>query len=1156
VQGRPGAPGGAAAGRATRLTGPIMQTALPAPPIVAVVVVCDAGEWLEETLAAVGEQDYPNLSVLVVDAGSSEDPTARIAALLPGAHVRRVGRGRGFGQAANEVIGAVEGAAYYLFCHDDAAPRPDAARRLVEEALRSNAGVVSPKLVAWEDPRRLLALGSGADRVGVVHPLVERGELDQGQHDGPRDVFAAAPGALLVRADLFEVLGGFDLIAAGGGEELDLSWRAHVAGARVVVAPDAAVRHLEAGPRRPQVPRRSVGRHAGAAEDHSSAESGEARRARLEEQRLHSLLVCSSIAELVWLVPLALLYLAGEAATTVLSGRPGEGLGQLLGAGRALAHPGRVRRARQRLAPQRRADRRELRRLQTRGNVRLRQWVRARADAARAVPFAVPARAVLLGAAPAAGSQPPGSQPSGSQPSGSQPSLPTGADPPGHLAGALAASGDPPARRPVRAGPSWQVPVAVGCAAAVLLLLGSRDLLGHDLPGIGDIPVTSGGVGEWWRSWWSTWQPAGLGRIGPSPPALLALCVAGVVTLGAYGTLQHLLVLGPLAVGPIGAYRLAAPWGGRRGRIVGLVAYAATPVAYDALGRGDWSALVVYAAAPWVLAALARLSGSLPHPQVAWRRAWGRTVGLGLLVALVAAVSPSFLVVVAVIAAALGLGSLVAAQRAPAGRLLVVGLGAAVVAAVLLLPWSAVVLTRSSALFAPRQPGVSSFATLLRLGGGSVGSAVLGWGLLLAAVLPLVIGRSWRLAWAARLWTVTLVAVFWAWAGSHGWVPAPSSGELLAVAGAAVAGCVALGAVAFEQDLPGYRFGWRQAASGVAAAGLVLGALPVLGTVPGGRWGLPAEGPRAELSALAGAPGGAYRILWVGLPGSLPLASSPAGGGLSWAMSFDALPDVTDQWPSVAPSGASALVRDLRFASSGLTSDLGHLLAPLGVRYVVLPVPQGRLGGGSVASALRPLEAGLTRQVDLVPLDVGPGSGYAVWSNASWLPVRTVVAVASSAAAWPAGPAGLAGLDLGDPPTALGGGRVGTASGSLGGGEGLYVAAGDRTRWRLDVSGDTLRATPALGVGMLFSVPVGRGGRAVLSLIPSLAVRAGQVAEVVIWLLAIAAVVLDQRRRRSGAPEAVEAEWFAPLRSPARRRRVSTVSLAPAPAGEEDRWDG
>ena len=50
-----------------------------APPVVVVVVTHDPGPWFETTLKAIDEQNYPETSVLVVDAASAQDPTARVA---------------------------------------------------------------------------------------------------------------------------------------------------------------------------------------------------------------------------------------------------------------------------------------------------------------------------------------------------------------------------------------------------------------------------------------------------------------------------------------------------------------------------------------------------------------------------------------------------------------------------------------------------------------------------------------------------------------------------------------------------------------------------------------------------------------------------------------------------------------------------------------------------------------------------------------------------------------------------------------------------------------------------------------------------------------------------------------------------------------------
>ena len=154
-----------------------METDAPlAPPVVAVVVVHAPGPWFDETLASLAAQDYPNLNTLFLLTGTAgDDLRERITRRLPDAFVRDLGANPGFGAAANEVLRLVEGeSGFFCICHDDVALEPDAVRAMVEELYRSNAGVVGPKLVSWDDPSVLQHVGLGLAVCVLSRSLVLR----------------------------------------------------------------------------------------------------------------------------------------------------------------------------------------------------------------------------------------------------------------------------------------------------------------------------------------------------------------------------------------------------------------------------------------------------------------------------------------------------------------------------------------------------------------------------------------------------------------------------------------------------------------------------------------------------------------------------------------------------------------------------------------------------------------------------------------------------------------------------------------------------------------------------------------------------------------------------------------------------------------------
>ena len=108
-----------------------------------------------------------------------------------------------------------------------------------------------------------------------------------------------------------------------------MSWRAHLAGARVVVAPQARARHLEAGARacagRGPAARRRRPRTA-ATEGPRPGSLARGGKRTTDEQRLRVLWTCYGAAGLVLVAPLAVLFAFAESFWALLHPRSGRGV--------------------------------------------------------------------------------------------------------------------------------------------------------------------------------------------------------------------------------------------------------------------------------------------------------------------------------------------------------------------------------------------------------------------------------------------------------------------------------------------------------------------------------------------------------------------------------------------------------------------------------------------------------------------------------------------------------------------------------------------------------------------------------------------------------------------------------------------------------------
>ena len=126
-------------------------------------------------------------------------------------------------------------------------PEPGTLGRLLAAHRRSpSVGLVGPKHVDATQPGTLRSVGITTTRSGRVVEDPPLGEPDQGQYDLRRDVIAVPLAGMLASAGALRSLGGWERSFGDLGGDLDLGWRAQLAGHRVVVAPDARMRSVAA----------------------------------------------------------------------------------------------------------------------------------------------------------------------------------------------------------------------------------------------------------------------------------------------------------------------------------------------------------------------------------------------------------------------------------------------------------------------------------------------------------------------------------------------------------------------------------------------------------------------------------------------------------------------------------------------------------------------------------------------------------------------------------------------------------------------------------------------------------------------------------------------------------------------------------------------
>ncbi len=207
---------------------------------------------LKRCLDALLAQDYPDFNTIIVDNGSEDGSPRWIARHYPHLTLIRNPTNRGFAAANNQAIRATT-APYIVTLNNDTEVEPGWLSALVSAAESDpGVGMCAPKILLAHPPHLIDSAGITVDWAGTAWNR-DHGHPDTPGGTRPAEVFGPSGAAALYRRAMLDQIGLFDEDFFAYYEDVDLAWRAQLAGWRCLYVPTSRLYHIHSA---------TLGRHA------------------------------------------------------------------------------------------------------------------------------------------------------------------------------------------------------------------------------------------------------------------------------------------------------------------------------------------------------------------------------------------------------------------------------------------------------------------------------------------------------------------------------------------------------------------------------------------------------------------------------------------------------------------------------------------------------------------------------------------------------------------------------------------------------------------------------------------------------------------------------------------------------------------------------
>lgn len=212
-------------------------------PLISIIIPHRNGkQHLDSCLGSLRKQVYRKIEVILADNGSSDGSQDYVGQNYPEVRLIELGENRGFTGACNAGY-AVSRGEIVILLNNDTETDPHWSEALVDAFARHpEAGIIASKMLLFDRRDTFHTAGDFYTLGGLPG---NRGvwQQDRGQYDQEEAVFSACGGAAAYRRRMIEEIGFLDDDFFFSCEDIDLAWRAHLHGWKVIYEPKAVVYH-------------------------------------------------------------------------------------------------------------------------------------------------------------------------------------------------------------------------------------------------------------------------------------------------------------------------------------------------------------------------------------------------------------------------------------------------------------------------------------------------------------------------------------------------------------------------------------------------------------------------------------------------------------------------------------------------------------------------------------------------------------------------------------------------------------------------------------------------------------------------------------------------------------------------------------------------